>query len=91
MFDVLFDGQSAASANTMRQWAELAHWFPSLSGPAGLPLSGLASLTDPGNANATGQDDFSAYSNLVGHSYLLEQPYAAVFTAYGKLARHLRF
>lgn len=90
-WDNLFPVRDAASANAMRQWSELAHWFPSLSGPAGLSVPGLASLSDPTNQRPVITEDFTSYSNSWGHSYLLEQPYASVASAFRTLASHLRF
>jgi hypothetical protein len=72
--EYLWDFQHGTHANVIRQWAELAHWFPSVSGPAGSrPVGGLAN------------EDMRSYGGDGGfssHTYMGAAPFSTVWGAY---------
>jgi hypothetical protein len=98
VFDDIFLIRDARSTNALRQCAELAHWFPSRSGPIGAQR--LCSLLQTnGEAAAPGScpiedEDFTRYSaesRTSSHSSLVQQRFNDVWNAFGIIRGKLGF
>jgi len=76
--------RSPASANALRQWGELAFWFPALS-----LATGAKEVQVP--APAWQNLNFTSYADNSGidtsHSFLIARPYHAVWKAFDELRR----
>jgi hypothetical protein len=75
----IIKGGPPAHSNIIRQWSELAYWFPSVTNAAGqqsvrsVPSIGFTDY-DPPSASLTNT-----------HSYLKLQPYPSVFPAWKQI------
>ena len=87
---MVFPFKDARTVNALRQWAELAHWFPSRSGPIGAQRLCHMLQTDsqqaPSDAVCTiEEEDFSRYSadgRAASHSSLVQQRLFDVWKAF---------
>lgn len=87
-------------SNIIRQWAELAFWFPSRSDAAGVrPLGGVQSFNftqyAPPLPTGCGPIPFSSGCGLLvfsapTHSYLKVSPYPSVYPAWQQIAGGLK-
>ena len=87
--DYLFGVPSAASANALRQWAELAYWFPSLSGAVGAG-DAASGVPLPANVRTFNLQKASAISDKKWHSAMHEQPYLTMIDEWKILTSALR-
>jgi transglutaminase-like putative cysteine protease len=69
--------------NLLRQWAELAHWFPSRS----RAISRLAqsAVSPSNNLNFTQWGDMLPHQSTASHSYLMVRKFSEVWGAYALL------
>ncbi len=71
-------------ANITRQWAELAYWFPALSGAAG--ATPIAVLQNQPFRQYGGDDSANAeYASFTSHTYMTTKAFHEVWGAYGRL------
>jgi hypothetical protein len=79
--EYLWGFSGSGHMNVIRQWAELAYWFPAVSAATG--TAGQLKLRNT---------DFSRFGDFIspidGHSYLRTRPFAEVWEAYAAVAAH---
>jgi hypothetical protein len=79
-------GEGGNHSNVVRQWAELAFWFPSLSQAAGtvdLASAGIDSVSFAAFGTVPGPSLIGAQS----HSYMTDRPLELVWPAFRQLGR----
>ena len=79
-------------SNLIRQWGELAYWFPSLSHAAGTrDLSALGIVSQSFAAVAPAAPGLTDLSNITtSHTYLYDMPYSHVYSAFQTLVTDLK-
>jgi hypothetical protein len=82
--EIVFGGGS--HSNVLRQWAELAHWFPALSGPMGLKnFPNLPAQSGSRNCNFSGSNQGLSES----HGYMQASPYSTVWSKWKNIKEFL--
>jgi len=79
----VWDDGYVSHANVIRQWAELAYWFPSMSLPVGMQELKVEGVTNE-PFDVYGQSTSSIYDGD-SHSYLNNKTFSKVWPAFDKL------